>query len=37
MTHVVLANQDDDPNGSATPLPYSDRAHRGGLAGHRRT
>jgi hypothetical protein len=22
MTHVVLANQDDDPNGMATPLPY---------------
>ncbi len=21
-THVVLANQDDDPNGLATPLPY---------------
>jgi Tol biopolymer transport system component len=22
VTHVVLANQDDDPNGLATPLPY---------------
>ncbi len=22
ITHVVLANQDDDPNGLATPLPY---------------
>jgi Tol biopolymer transport system component len=23
LTHVVLADQDDEPNGSATPLPYN--------------